>query len=89
MNGGVLHAFDCLDKGEIDQAIAGFVFFGLTDTAELLRSLPAALTAAGADDDALDELEHSADAHYIDDPLIEAAFRRRYLDQPGLFAPSA
>lgn len=87
MNGGVLHALEILNEDQIGQAIAGFKFFGLTGTVDLLRSLPEAIAAAEGNDHAMDELEHSSDARYIDDAAIEAAFRQSYLDRPGLFAP--
>jgi hypothetical protein len=36
MNGGVLHALDCLNPKELEAAVSGYRFFGLNDVGDLL-----------------------------------------------------
>src|ERR1700686_4025963 len=62
MNGGVLHAVECLTASELSNAEAGYRFYGLDPAAALLIR---ARTILDKDDD-LEFHEHQLDRQYAD-----------------------
>lgn len=82
MNGGVIHALECLSHSEIAAAIAGFNFFGLIDAANVFEQ--------PLDDSR--ETEERLNLMYLaavpnDDALVYA-FRTKLVSSPGAFAPT-
>ena|SRR5260370_18852669 len=62
MNGGVLHAVECLTASELSDAESGYLFYGLDAAASLLSR---ARTILESDDD-LEFHEHQLDGQYSD-----------------------
>jgi hypothetical protein len=62
MNGGVLHAIECLTASELSDAEFGYRFYGLDAVASLLFRARAILEA----DDDLEFHEHQLDGQYAD-----------------------
>ena len=87
MNGGVLHAAECLTNEDLEAAIAGYEFFGLAQVGSLLRRAKQ-LLKAGMD---LESFERSLDAEYAvlipSDLSLAEAFERHLRANPSDFAP--
>lgn len=87
MNGGVHHAIECLEPGDLVAAADGYEYFGLADVAEFLRG--------AADDPVLstwtDDTEDLADRRYAamvpDDQHLVAQFQKVYRKRLDQFAP--
>jgi hypothetical protein len=82
MNGGVVHAMECLSQSEITAAIAGFNYFGLTEASHAFEQLP----------DDSDETEERLNRMYWaavpgDETLLNA-FRIKLISNPEAFAPT-
>lgn len=90
MNGGVLHALECLDEKERDAAVAGYAFYAFPAVSLLLLDL-LARRSDDADADAADALELVAAREYAreipSDQVIADAFGRLLAERPELFAP--
>ena len=89
MNGGVLHAVEDLEPGQLDAALSGYRYFGLTGAVELMEDVGRRIRQ-GLDDDALDRLESESDERYGEvgtDAVLTEAFERRYSAHPDDFAP--
>ena len=87
MNGGVLHAVECLDAEQLDAACRGYVHFGFAAIPDLLRS-----AALIVDADPLAEIEESRlDADYAtvipDDQILVNAFTTDFEMHPDAYAP--
>ena len=82
MNGGVVHALECLSQAEISAAIAGFDYFGLTEAAKVLKEAP----------DESEETEERLNQLYWaavpNDETLAHAFRVKLLASPEAFAPT-
>ena len=94
MNGGVLHAMECLTESELSDAIAGYRFFSFDAVAELLpraRRLYKADQNHEIDDSEAEELYDKFDAEYAvsipDDSAIEVRFLEHLKTTPSDFAP--
>jgi hypothetical protein len=89
MNGGVLHALECLTVEELDAAISGYRFFGFHDVGDLLTE--ARSTAETSDAGAWDVLEARLDNLYADlvpsDTMLQERFASFLLRNPTHFAP--
>jgi hypothetical protein len=88
INGGVLHAVEDLEPHELDAALVGYRYFGLSAAADLLDEFRARLTE-GLDEDALERLVQDADRRYGDlaaDRLLFDAFEQKYVQRPEDFA---
>lgn len=87
MNGGVLHAVECLDATELADAKAGYSFFGFDSVAELLTR---ARRLFEADQD-LEFHESELDQEYAilipDDSALCERFEERYRTGPSAFEP--
>lgn len=87
MNGGVLHAVECLEPRELAAAQSGYRFFDLAAVAELLSHARATLDA----DDDLESQESLLDSAYArlipDDSLVVDRFQQRLATHPDDFAP--
>ena len=89
MNGGVLHAVECLTAEELTDAEAGYRFFGLAEVASLLSRARKLFEAA--DDADLENHEQQLDGQYAvlipsDTSLVEC-FERRLKSNPSDFEP--
>jgi len=77
MNGGVLHAIECLTASELSDAEAGYTYFGLEAITSLL-SHARAIFEVGND---LDADEHRLDTQYADlipsDSSLVKCFEKR------------
>ena len=87
MNGGVLHAVECLTGGELSDAEAGFRFYGLDGVASLLARARGVFETA----DDLGSHEQQLDGEYAqmipsDGSLVER-FEKRLRSNPSDFAP--
>ena len=78
MNGGVLHAVDCLSSAQLTDSQAGYRFFGFPSTAELLEKAHHGST----DEHDLDGIEAALDqeywSHIPDDSTLVARFEAHY-----------
>lgn len=87
MNGGVLHAVECLSPSEIEEAASGYRFFALDAAARLLVGARR-IFEAGHD---LAEHEGLLDRDYQrlipDDGWLYARFEQHRLSHPQDFAP--
>lgn len=86
MNGGVLHAVECMTAKELSEAEAGYRFFGLDGVASLL-SRARRIFEAG---DELDRHEQELDSDYAhmipsDSSLVDR-FKARLKSNPSDFA---
>jgi hypothetical protein len=86
MNGGVLHAVECLTPSELSDAKAGYCFFGLDSVADLM-SRARRILEANAD---LETQESLLDEEYgkliPDDASIAERFEKRLKANPSDFA---
>lgn len=87
MNGGVLHAVECLTAEELSDAKAGYRYFGLDDVASLLsraRGIIETVDDLGSHEQQLD----SEYAHMVpsDSSLVDR-FEKRLKVKPLDFAP--
>jgi hypothetical protein len=82
MNGGVVHAMECLSQSEIAAAIAGFNYFGLTEASGVFEQLP----------DDSEETEERLNQMYWaavpSDETLAHAFRVKLISSPEAFAPT-
>ena len=87
MNGGLLHAVECLTPSELSDAQSGYLFFGLDSVADLLAEARRKLEA----DEDLDDLEWLLDRRYEalipDDSLLVERFEKHFSEHPSDFAP--
>lgn len=87
MNGGVLHAVECLDASELADARSGYCFFGLDSVAELMTR---ARRLFEADQD-LESHESLLDREYAtlipDDSALYARFEEHHKMRSTDFAP--
>lgn len=85
MNGGVFHALELLDAGELREAQCGYRYFGLDAAADLLTK---AMTIMHEESD-LDEWESRLDREFLDlaDNLLEARFKAKLQSNPEDFSP--
>jgi hypothetical protein len=87
MNGGVLHAVECLTAEELTDAEAGYRFYGLAAVASLL-SRARKLFETGDD---LERNEQQLDGQYADmipsDSSLVERFEKRLKSSPSDFAP--
>lgn len=88
MSGGLLDAVERHSKEEIDQAVAGFRYFGHDDAAAVVVSI--AQQVAGVDIDA-EQLEAEANDRYAvavpDDETLAARFEQVFRERRDAFAP--
>jgi len=86
MNGGVLHAVECLADSELSDAEDGYRYFGLGAVADLLSG---ALKIAKSDED-LETYESQFDEDYSalipDDSALSDQFMSIYAARPGEFS---
>jgi hypothetical protein len=87
MNGGVLHAVECMTAEEVSHAEAGYRFFGLDGIASLLSRSRRIFGAGGNLESHEQELD-SEYAHMIpsDSSLVDR-FEERLKSSPSDFAP--
>ncbi len=87
MNGGVLHAVECMTAEELFDAEAGYRFFELDGVASLLSRSRQILSAG----DSLESHEHKLDSQYAQmipsDSLLADRFEERLKSSPADFAP--
>ena len=87
MNGGLLHAVECLAQSELSDAANGYRFFGLDLVAKLLVHAREVLEA----DDDLELQEAALDKEYArlvpDDSFLVARFEQHLDSHPEDFAP--
>jgi hypothetical protein len=87
MNGGVLHAVECLTAAEMSAAQSGYRFFGLDAVADLLAQ---ARRVFEADDD-VESQEPRLDQQYaalvLSDSSLAERFEKHWRENPSDFAP--
>ena len=87
MNGGVLHAVECLESPELSEAQAGYRYFDLAPVAELLSRARATFDA----DDDLESHEPLLDSEYVNlipnDSFLDDRFQQRLRAHPEDFSP--
>ncbi|HLZ64910.1 MAG TPA: hypothetical protein VKQ29_01705 [Aliidongia sp.] len=87
MNGGPLHAVECLAPYEIEDAASGYRFFGFSEVADLLGGV----TVIGKSADEMERLEAELDRRYGKlipwDNVLTERFRAYLQDHPSDFAP--
>ena len=93
MNGGVLHALEALDRGEVERGCAGFRYLGLAGAAEAIEWVQQQLASLGLDPDleVEEEVEREGDDRYAqwvpDDSVLAERFGATFAADPGAFAP--
>ncbi len=88
MNGGVLHAVECLDEARFDRAVLGYRYFGLPAIADLLIRARSLLSSEDLADDVESELDLAYGAVVPDDSLLTALFEAHYAGHPDAYAPA-
>lgn len=87
MNGGVLHAIECLTEDELDAANTGYCYYGFETVAELLRVAAVDLS----NEEALDHIERLLDEKYASlipsDEVISSRFESDLEANPSNYAP--
>ena len=87
MNGGVLHAVECLSPAQLTESEAGFRFFGLSSTAELLQRARE-IVSVGKD---LEEYGSTFDQEYWgqipDDSTLVKRFELHHESHPSDYSP--
>lgn len=88
MNGGVLHAVECLAPDELAAAMSGYRYYGLVGILPIVE----AAQNVPDDDDEADELEGRLDAKYAatvsdGDAALLRRFREHYAAHPDQYAP--
>lgn len=87
MNGGVLHAVDCLEADEFEKACDGYEFFGLGGVAKQLREA----VRLAVETAPMDALEAQFDRAYRkavpDDAALAAVFGTHFERHPHAYAP--
>ena len=87
MNGGVIHAIECLTADQLAAAKAGYRYFDLADVDALLDVAASAID----DDEDPDSWEKALDVRYgaliPDDPFLVARFEAALHRNPAAFAP--
>jgi hypothetical protein len=87
MNGGVLHAIECIGPERLAEACDGFTYFGFSSIASDLKDASRAL----ATDEDLDALEEQFDQRYWgyvpEDGVLLKAFEADYAAHPENYAP--
>lgn len=86
MNGGVTHCHESLEPGTVDEAIAGYRWFGLGDVADLLESTGAHCRSNDLDEAASLAADDSYNQFVPADEVIASAFRERLRTTPEAFA---
>ena|SRR5690348_16825485 len=81
MNGGVVHALECLSSAQVAAAIAGFKYFGLTTAAYVFEQPP--------DASAEQHLNHMYWQAVPNDEVLAHAFRIKLVASPEAFAPTS
>ena len=82
INGGVVHALECLSQSELAAAVAGFNYFGLAGAAHVFQQLP---------DDTVETEERLNRLYWAavpNDETLAHAFRVKLLASPEAFAPT-
>ena len=89
MNGGMLHAVECLPAGDLEAAKRAYHYFGFDNVAALIDAAQAALRLA----DCAASLEGTLDGQYHaripDDTTLVSAFESHYRQNPGNYGPLA
>ena len=80
MNGGVVHALECLSELEVSAAVAGFNYFGLAEAANVFQQQPDDTEGTEA------RLNQMYWAAVPSDATLAHAFRIKLLASPEAFA---
>ena len=88
MNGGVLHALECLHPDEVAAAKSGYRFYAFDDVAEFLESTNSRKNRTG---DELSAFEAETNRRYAEliprDSVLSDRFEAYLKDNPHEFAP--
>jgi hypothetical protein len=87
MNGGVLHAVECLGPGELSDAEAGYRFYGLDAVASLLSRARSILEAGGELGSHEPLLDREYAAQIPSDSSLFERFEQRLKSSPSEHAP--
>ena len=82
MNGGVVHALECLSQAEVAAAVAGFNYFGLSEAANVFQQ------HADDTEETEERLNHLYWTAVPSDETLANAFRVKLLVSPEAFAPT-
>ena len=82
MNGGVVHAMECLSQSEIAAAVAGFNFFGLTEASRVFEQIT---DDSEATEERLNQMYWAA---VPSDETLAHAFRVKLISTPEAFCPT-
>lgn len=85
MNGGVLHAIECLGDEELTAVCKGFRYFGFAAVADELEEASGVLLQ---EDDSLEaELDERYGRQVPEDQVLFSAFEADYQRRPENYAP--
>jgi hypothetical protein len=87
MNGGVLHALQCLTPNQVNGAIAGFRFFGLVATAKLLERSQTVAREEEAQVGSETAIDQDYCSEVPDDTSLVERFEACFRERPTDFAP--
>lgn len=87
MNGGLLHAMDCMSETELSDACTGYRFFGFDSVADLMARTRRIHEADEDTDDIELELNQKYETMIPNDSTIEARFLAHLARKPVDFSP--
>lgn len=88
MNGGVLHAAECLSSGQLAAAQAGYSYFGYKSVADLVRAAEhAARKTQNLDDAIVQTFDEQYWTQIPDDTALANRFQCHWRDSPSEYSP--
>jgi hypothetical protein len=88
MNGGVIHAIECLTGEQLADAKAGFRFYGLESIVSTLSQAEAVLRAGEDPEIYESELDQNYSGMIPDDVFLVSIFRNHLNSKPSEYAPA-
>jgi hypothetical protein len=88
MNGGVLHAVECLAGNEFSEAEAGYRYFGLDSVASILTRAKSILDSGEDTEDYEVDLDESYYESVPDDDFLLTTFKNHFRANPSEYLPT-
>jgi hypothetical protein len=88
MNGGVLHAVECLAENEFSEAEAGYRYYGLDSVASILARAKTILDSGEDTEDYEADLDESYYEAVPDDDFLVTTFKNHLMANPSEYLPT-
>lgn len=88
MNGGVLHAAECLSDSEMQDALDGYSYLGLESAAEIFARGKKLLQSNQDPEPYEMALDEDYQKLVFDDEFIFSTFKKHFLSNPTAYAPA-